>query len=92
MTTYHLEWISQQQSTYNATQKEDAKDPIEPLPEETRVIEIKAQLKEGNEKSALTDETIPIATKLAINDITKGCGLIVTVHCLKPPKNCEIYP
>jgi len=56
--------------------------PIKPLPEETRVINLEAQLKKGNAKSALTDETIPIATKLAIDDITKGYGIIVTVDCL----------
>ena len=65
---------------------------IEPLPEEMRAIELKAQLGKENAKSALTDETIPIATKLAIDDIMKGYGLIVTVDCLKQLKNREIYP
>jgi hypothetical protein len=66
--------------------------PAPDLPEDTRVQQLKAQIKKGNQKSALTDDAIPVVTNLIKDDIGRGYSIIVTVDCLHKLKHCEVYP
>lgn len=66
--------------------------PAADLPEETRRARLESQLRKGNQASALTQEALPIITKLMIDDIVKGYALIVTIDCIKRLKDAEVYP
>ncbi len=66
--------------------------PASDLPEHTRVQELESQIEQGNQKSALTDDAIPVVTNLLKDDIIRGHSIIVTVDCLRKLNHCEVYP
>lgn len=68
--------------------------PLSEIPEEVRMQQLQLQPKQGNQETALTDEAIPIVTKLLLDNINIKCGffIVVTVDCLRKLKHVEVYP
>ena len=66
--------------------------PLKHLPEDQRLKELNRQLEQGNQESALTDDALPIVTKLLLDDIRNGFSIVVTLECLRKLKHAEVYP
>jgi len=66
--------------------------PLSKISEEVRIQQLELQLKQGNQETALTDEAIPIVTKLLLDDIKCGFSIVVTAECLRRLKHAEVYP
>ena len=66
--------------------------PINNINDENRVRVLEATIEQGNHKSVLKDDERPHVTKLMTQDVELGCGIPISIDCIKKIPGAEVYP